>query len=444
MSLGLQILAVPFLIAVNAFFVVAEYALVAIRTSQIEELKKRSPRAAEALRTLKSRMASAIGTIQICITMTNLMLGSIGEPAMTQILLRLFKGLPDGPLTQGISITLSFIIVTLLTVVLSELVPKAVTLQYTLFLASLVARPILLIQTLLKPLVWIMDTAANLTTRSLGLGQVNIADAAFTVDELRHIASDAAESGNLTLQERSLILNSLTLGRRTAAEIMIPRMRVSYLDLQRTMQENLAAISQYLFSRMPLCDGGMDHVVGVVYTKEFLTAIDETEGDSSVLLLISRPPVFAPVTIALDKLLTRFHDDKTHLIFLVDEHGSVKGIVTLTDVVNELLGPMHEGEDSRIIVRTDHSLIVRGEMPISHLAAHLNRPEWRPVTEAHSVGGLLADRLGRVPRQGDQIVIDNWRFTAHKCNGRTVEEVGIYFDNPPASTTVPGSIDPKP
>ncbi|GIW75532.1 MAG: membrane protein [Phycisphaerae bacterium] len=431
MSLGLQVLAVPVLIAVNAFFVVAEYALVAIRTSQIEELRKKSPGAAEALRVLKSRMSSTIGTVQICITMTNLMLGSLGEPAMTQVLLMLFKGLPDGPVTQGVSITLSFVIVTLLTVVLSEMVPKALTLQYTLRLAALIARPILLIQRLLKPLVWVMDTSANLTTRLLGLGQVNIADTGFTVEELRHIASDAAESGNLTSQERSLILNSLTLGRRAAVEIMVPRMRVSYLDLQRSMKENLDAISQYLFSRMPLCDGGMDHVVGVVYTKEFLTAVEETEQDSSVLLLISRPPVFAPVTIPLDKLLTRFHDDKTHLIFLVDEHGSVKGIVTLTDVVNELLGPMHEGDDNRIITRTDRHLIVRGEMPISHLAAHLNCPEWKPETEAHSVGGLLVDRLGRVPRQGDQVMVDRWRFVAHKCNGRTVEEVGIYFDVPP-------------
>lgn len=434
MSLGLQILAVPVLIAVNAFFVVAEYALVAIRTSQIEELRKKSPGAADALRVLKSRMSSTIGTVQICITMTNLMLGSLGEPAMTQVLLMLFKGLPDGPVTQGVSITLSFVLVTLLTVVLSEMVPKALTLQYTLRLASLIARPILLIQRLLKPLVWVMDTSANLTTRLLGLGQVNIADTGFTVEELRQIASDAAESGNLTSQERSLILNSLTLGRRAAVEIMVPRMRVSYLDLQRSMKENLDAISKYLFSRMPLCDGGMDHVVGVVYTKEFLTAVQETEQDSSVLLLISRPPIFAPATIALDKLLTRFHDDKTHLIFLVDEHGSVKGIVTLTDVVNELLGPMHEGEDSRIIARTDQHLIVRGEMPISHLAAHLRRPEWKPVTEAHSVGGLLVDRLGRVPRQGDQVVIDDWRFVAHKCNGRTVEEVGIYFDVPTESS----------
>ena len=427
MPLAMQLLAVPFLIAINAFFVVAEYSLVSIRSGQIEELKKRRPRAAASLRALKRRMGSAIGTIQICITMTNLLLGSIGEPAMTQVLQMAFSGLPKSPLVSGISITLSFIIVTLLTVVLSELVPKAVTLQFTVPLATVTAAPILVVQTILKPLVWVMDTSANITTRLLGLGNVNIEDVSVTAEELQHITAEAAASGNLTLRERSLILNSLTLGRRTAAEIMVPRVRVNYLDLQRSMKQNLDAISSYLFSRMPLCDGGMDHVTGVVYTKEFLTAVQETEGDSSVLLLIARPPVFVPVTIPLDRLLARFHDDKTHLMFLVDEHGGVQGIVTLTDVVNELVGPMHEGEDARVIRKTETELIVRGEMPIAHLADHMGKPEWSPITDVRSVGGLLAARLGRMPRTGDSVGVDGVTLIAHKSGARSVEEVRVVL-----------------
>lgn len=428
MSLTLQLLAVPFLIGVSAFFVVAEYALVAVRSGQIEELRKRRPGAAQALRTLKDRMGSTIGTIQICITLMNLMLGSIGEPAMTQVLQKLFVGLPDTPLVRGFSITLSFIIVTLLTVVLSELVPKAITLQYTVPLATLIARPILLIQRALRPLVWIMDTSANITTRLLGLGNVNIEDASVTVEELQHITADAAAQGNLTLRERTLILNSLTLGRRTAAEIMVPRVRVSYLDLQRTMAENKSAISSYLFSRMPLCDGGMDNVIGIVYTKEFLTAVEETEGDSSVLLLIARPPVFSPVTIPLDRLLARFHDDKTHLMFLVDEHGGVQGIVTLTDVVNELVGPMHEGDDARILSRNATEMIVRGEMPIAHLADHMLRQDWRPDVSSRSVGGLMVESLGRVPKTGESAIVDGIRLIAHKSTGRSVEQVKVMLE----------------
>jgi CBS domain containing-hemolysin-like protein len=424
MSLVLSLLAVPFLIGACAFFVVAEYALVAVRSGQIEQIRQRRPRAAAALRHLKHNMSSTIGTLQICLTVCNLILGWVGEPAMTEVLVRAFGTIAKHGVFRGATVMVSFIVITLLTVVLSELVPKALTLQHTLLAARLIAQPVAALQVILKPLVWVMEKMANATTRLLGLGVVSIESQTVTAEEFRHIASEAAESGSLTTRERSLILNSLTLGRRTAAEVMVPRVRVSYLDIQRSMPDNLAAISSYLFSRMPLCDGGMDHVIGVVYTKEFLTASAETD-DSSVLLLIARPPVFTPVTIPLDRLLTRFHDDKSHLMFLVDEHGSVKGIVTLTDVVNELLGPMHEGHDARIIARTADGLIVKGDMPIGHVAEHINRPGWGSDADVRSIGGLMTARLGRVAHAGDSVEIGDVKLVAHKSNGRSVEEVQI-------------------
>ncbi|HEY0008536.1 MAG TPA: hemolysin family protein [Tepidisphaeraceae bacterium] len=423
-----SLLAVPLLIAVNAFFVIAEYGLVAVRSGQIEQLKTTRPRAAAALRHLKLRMGSSIGTIQICITMTNLMLGWIGEPAMTTLLQMPFGELAQSPAFRPISIGLSFIIVTLLTVVLSEMVPKAVTLQYTLPLACLTAPVIVVIQTLLRPLVWIMDTMANITTCVLGLGNVNIAEGSVSAEEFRHITAEAAASGTLTVRERSLILNSLTLGRRTATDVMVPRVRAHYLDIQFSMEQNLASINSYLFGRMPLCDGGMDHVIGVVYTKEFFPAYAEMP-DSSVLLLIARPPMFAPMTIALDKLLQRFRDDKTHMMFLVDEHGGVAGIVTLTDVIHELLGPILEGEDARILTRDEKGLIITGDMPITHLADHLNRPGWCSAAEVRSVGGLMLARMGHVPQADELIEIDGVSLYAHKTTPRSIEQVRVTADS---------------
>jgi CBS domain containing-hemolysin-like protein len=424
MPLFWSLLAVPFLIALNAFFVVAEYAIVAVRTGQIEQLRVRRPRAAASVAALKQRMSPAIGTIQICITMTNLLLGSIGEPAMTRMILAIVGGVVAGPTMHGISVALSFVVVTLLTVVLSELVPKAVTLRYTLPLAALTARPILLIQKIFAPLVWLMEAMANATTVMLGLGRVDLVGETVTAEELKHIATEAADSGNLTTRERSLVLNSLTFGRRAASEIMVPRVRVMHLDIRRTMHENFAAISSYLFSRMPLCDGGMDHVIGVIYTKEFLTAYQETD-DASVLLLIAHKPVFVPVRLPLDAVLQRFHDERVHMLFLVDEHGGAAGVVTLTDVVSELLGPMHEGDDERIISRSDDGLIVKGEMPIAHLADHLNKPGWPGATEMRSVGGLVVSQFGRVPVEGEEVEIEGVLLRCHKCSKRLVDEVFV-------------------
>ncbi len=435
----LELLAVPVLIALNAFFVVAEYAIVAVRSSQIEQLRTTNPRAAVALRLLKRNMGSAIGTSQLCITLSNLLLGWVGEPALTSLIRESIGSIANTPPVRAMSIVVSFLVVTLLTVVLAELVPKAITLQHTMTMATLSAQPLILVQRSLKPLVWIMNTMADMTTRLMGLGPVKIEDEVVTVDELRHITSEAAESGNLTLRERTLILNSLTLGRRTAREVMVPRVRANVLDVQKSMQENLDTIGSYLYSRMPLCDGGMDHVIGVVYTKEFLTAYQESGGeDSGVLLLIARKPTFVPVNISLDKLLQRFHDDRTHMVFLVDEHGGVKGIVTLTDVVNELLGPMHEGADSRVISQDASGMIVKAEMPVAHLADYLKKPGWPTAggRDVRSVGGLLVARVGRVPRVGDSTEIEGVQLTAHKTTSRSVTEVRVDI-LPLASIEVP-------
>ena len=179
---------VPLLIALNAFFVAAEYALVAIRSPQIEAMRRRGRRrAARAMTRLKADPASAIGAIQVCITMTNLMLGWIGEPAMGYVLRGLFrpamKFMPQTVFDVG-SLTLSFVVVTLLTVVFSELLPKALTLQHTLLVARLVAGPLILVLTVIRPLVLLMDLLANLLSRGLGLGVVQIEDAPIGVEEL--------------------------------------------------------------------------------------------------------------------------------------------------------------------------------------------------------------------------------------------------------------------
>lgn len=349
MPLTWSLLAVPVLIALNAFFVVSEYAVVAARPGQVESLAaKRRKRSARALAALQSDPTSAIGAIQVCITMTNLLLGWIGEPAMSEALQLLFAPLKElWPRVFGVlSLALSFILVTFLTVVFSELLPKAMTLQFVELAATLTAVPMLAIRRAIFPLVWLMNATANLVTRPLGLGRVEeLEQQAVSADELRVMAIRAADDGVVTTRERSLVLNALTIGRKHAKDIMIPRVRVAYLDLQRSMQENMEVVEQHLFSRMPLCDGGLDKLVGVVQTREFLTAY-HAGGDSTVLSLLATPAVFMPEFLSLDKLIETFQKEHTQMVFLVDEYGGVEGIVTLRDVIDELF---HEEPAAEVV-----------------------------------------------------------------------------------------------
>jgi len=341
----LSLLAVPFLIALNAFFVAAEYAMLALRPGDIESLRQGGwKRVVLSVEKLKSNPASTIGTIQVCITMTNLLLGWIGEPAMSALLGRIL-----GPLITlsprvftTMSVTLSFIIVTLLTVVLSELLPKALTLRFAGPAAVLTAVPVTFVQTFVSPLVWLMNKIANAITRPLGLGRVeDIEKHAVTADELRLLANQAFADGVVTPKERQIILASLTLGRRKAKEIMIHRSQVQMIDINKSMEASKQIVDSALHSRFPLCQGELDKTIGVMSAKDFLTAY-HAGGDTSMLQLIASPPIFVPDMVTLDRLLAELQEHRAQMVFLANEYGTVQGLVTLQDVIDELIG----GNDS--------------------------------------------------------------------------------------------------
>jgi CBS domain containing-hemolysin-like protein len=352
MSLSAALALVPALIALNAFFVAAEYALVAIRESQVAAMRsRRDTPAVRAIARLIAKPATALAAIQICITLLNLTLGFIGEPAMSRVIDAAFAPLVrllPSAVVHGVSFALSLLVVTLLTVVLSELLPKALTLRYVEPVARATALPVWWLSRALAPIVWVMNTLANAVTRPLGLGGVEeVEKQGHTAEEIRLITTEAAADGVLTPGERSLILNTLSLGKRTARQIMVSRIHVDHLDLKRTMADNLKVLERHLHSRLPLCDGGMDKVFGVVHTKEFLMAYED-EGDASVMQLIARPAVFVPETLTVDKLLPAFHTNQTQMLFLVSEYGGVEGIVTLRDVVDELLAEAAPQESERL------------------------------------------------------------------------------------------------
>jgi CBS domain containing-hemolysin-like protein len=433
---------VPLLIALNAFFVAGEYAVVATRRPQLEALRRRGRvRTARAMGRLKDDPASAIGAIQVCITMTNLLLGWIGEPAMTAVLSTVFAPLaefvPPG-VFRAASFGLSFVIVTLLTVVFSELLPKALTLRYVMPVATLTAVPVNVVLRLTRPLVWLMNAMADMVSRPLGLGSVTDMEREWhTAEEIRQITAEAAAQGALTPRERSLVLNSLALGKRRARQVMVPRMQVAYLDLRRSMDENRRVMNEYLHTRLPLVDGGLDKVVGWVPVKEFLAAYNAA-GDSSVLQLLARPPVFQPETVSLDKLLAVFHNNQTEMVFVVDEFGGVEGIVTLQDVIDELLAEVVPearqspgGNGATRPGPRETGLTVPGDLPLHELAARIGRTEWGAGESAATVGGLIISRLGRFPGAREELIVNGVRLRVEEVEGPTVKRVRVEVDPSP-------------
>lgn len=430
-----SLLVVPLLILGCAFAVMSEYAFVAIRPVQIEALRKRGwIKTAAALDALKAEPAKSIGAIQILITVGGLLLGIFGEPVLGGIIKAGIGLLVDtsAGYWRIVSSVLAVGVVTYLTVVFSELLPKALTLRYVPHVAKLTAVPTLLVFRATAPFVWLMNRTADLLTVPLGLGKVEDMEGAagHSADEIRLMTREAADEGKLSLQERSLILNTLSLGRRKAKQIMVPRVRVAYLDLRKSMTENRAVMNERLYSRLPLCDGGMDNVVGIVHIKEFLTAYNADTvapgggdgGDSSVLGLIARPAAFAPESISLDQLLILFDQKKTQIVMLVDEHGGVEGIVCLRDVVDELVGdPLEkETEEGR-----EGRFLLPGETPIHDVRGLLELPDWAADEQVVTLGGLLASRLGRIPRPGEETDVAGVKLRVLESDARVVRKVSV-------------------
>ena len=458
--------AVPVLILLNAFFVAGEYAVVAARGTHLAGLRARGHRrAADAMERLKADPASAIGAIQVCITMTNLLLGWIGEPAVGAVLARALgplAGVLPGPVFRGTSFVLSFVAVTFLTVVLSELLPKALTLRYVPAVVALTAVPVTFVLAGTKPLVWLMNATANAITRPLGLGTVQGAEREWhTAEEIRSIVSEAARHGELSPRERSLVLNSLALGRRTARQVLVPRVRVQHLDLTWPLARNRAVIDAYLHEYFPLCNGGLDKVTGIVSAREFLTAyFAEPElgsaGDSTVLQLIARPAVFAPDTVSLDRLLVVFDERRTQMLMLVDEHGGLEGICTLNDVVDELVGDPRVPASRDAEPTTPESLApaaagdpqasapptqpfdVDGALPLHELAARLGDPRSWADEAVVTVAGLVAKRLGRIPVTGDVVREPRAELRVLESDGRAAQRVRVTpLSRPPPAADRP-------
>jgi putative hemolysin len=278
-----------------------------------------------------------------------------------------------------------------------------------------------------------MNAMANAVTRPLGLGSVDeIEKENVTVGELRMMATQA---GGLTEGTRSIVLNSIAIGERRAREIMVPRIKVAYLDLQRSMEENRRVMNDYLYTRMPLCDGGMDHVIGVVPTKEFLAAYN-AEGDVTVLSLIAHKPVFVPENVRIDRLLAAMHEQRTQIVFLVDEYGGVEGIVTLQDVVDELVGQIGEVEEEGVPSGVASSpvaaggedaeaIVVDGDLAIHELARELGLSGWGQDSPVATVGGLVVAKLSRVPRVGEVVEVEGVRLRVVESDARVVKRVEV-------------------
>jgi magnesium and cobalt exporter, CNNM family len=400
------LLIVVALVVVNAFFVAAEYALVRVRRTRMEALAAQGSSLARVVLYGLDHLSRYIAGVQVGITLAGLASGRFGEPVLAALFDPLFVHLfPPSLLGTKVSTALAtglvLLVISYLLVVLSELVPKAITLQYAEQVALLIAKPMHMAVVVFTPLIWSMNALGNGILRLLHLPPPEEGQGAYSVEELHLLIVQSHKAGILEDIERQLMQRSVQFADLRVTDIMIPRVDIVTLDIALPEDTFLDRVAQTIHTRLPVYEGTLDNILGILHLQDVFKYVRQPQAGGGLRQLV-RPALFIPEVMPLDDLLRAFQQQHAQLALVVDEHGSLEGLVTLEDVVEELVGEVHdalEAAQPSIQHTSDGRILVRGEVRLRELHERFG---WNlQDEEVDTIAGYIMKRLGRVARVGD-------------------------------------------
>ena len=422
----LELIFVFFLVLANGFFVAAEFALVKVRQSQIEQLSREGAWTARLARNILQHLDSYLSACQLGITLASLGLGWVGEDVGLKLLRPMLAQIGLEEAAKWLALPLAFVLITFLHISLGEQAPKIMAIRAAQPTALVVALPLTIFYKVLWPFIWVLHKASNLMLHVIGVRAANKKEQLPSEDELRLILSESAAGGELSRRERLMMENVLDLEEKITRQVMVPRRDIVFLNTRRTSQENLQVIADSQYTRFPLCDGDLDRVIGMVHTKDVLGAIAGGQPVPSMARLSRKLPCF-PETMRLDVLMREFQRNRTHVAMVVDEYGTVSGMVTFEDVLEELVGPIQDEFDRElpmILRRNNGRFLVDALCPLDELVdqCHLVLPT--DVT-SDTTGGLIVELLGHIPIPGERLRLGRHEITVLDAESTRVRRVEI-------------------
>jgi CBS domain containing-hemolysin-like protein len=417
----------------TALFVAAEFSLVSLDRPTVERAVEsgdtRAVGVLAAVRTLSTQLSGA----QVGITVTTLLVGYLVEPSLATLLTPFVSRLGVGPeLAAGVAVALGLVLATVFSMVVGELVPQNLGISAPLATAKVVAGPQRAFTRAVRPLIALFNGSANRFLRSLGIEPQEELSSARTPEELAALVRRSAEVGTLDEQTATLITRTLDFGTRTAADVMTPRVRMLTLQREQSAAEVVKLARRSGFSRFPVVEQDADDIVGVVHLKSVLGVPRERRAEVPVAALMVEA-LRVPETVRLDPLLLTLRQRGLQLAVVVDEYGGTAGVVTLEDVVEELVGEVSDEHDRNrlgVVRRRDGTYSVPGLMRPDEVreAVELPIPDG---PEYETVGGFVMARLGRVPRAGDEVEIAGVMLRVERMDGRRVDRVRAVATRPP-------------
>jgi putative hemolysin len=420
MTLFLELVAVAALVLLNGFFVGAEYSLVTVRRTRMEELRQEGNRRASLVLSVTSEPARFIAAMQLGVTVTSLAIGALGEHALTEV----FDWIP----ATVIAVLLSLLILTFFHVVAGELVPKGAALARTEHLALWVAPPVKAFIWVFRPLIWFLQRSSDATLRLLGMEPAGAEGAVYSEAELKLLLERSTVEGELEEEEQEMLYKVFDFADKEASDVMRPRPEVVTLSIALPPEECLRAVLESPYTRYPVYRDEPEHIIGVLHLRDLLNAMNDRGIAAVDVESILRQPYIVPETKDIAALLAEFRKTNQHMAIVVDEYGDMEGIVTLEDVLEEIVGEIEDEfdlPDESVERIDDRTIRIDGTFPIDDFNEQFDCS--LPMEDYHTMGGFVFGLLGRAPEPGDEVEDTGLRFEVLEVEGTRIERLEVEF-----------------
>ncbi|MCH7753654.1 HlyC/CorC family transporter [candidate division KSB1 bacterium] len=426
-----QLFVIFFFVFLNAFFVAAEFAIVKVRPSQIEQKAAEGIFAAGIAKKILDELDAYLSACQVGITLASLALGWLGEPYLASWLEPLFAqlGIKTQAIIHGLAFGAAFTIITYLHIVLGEMAPKSLSIRLAEKTALWVALPLYAFYKTFKPFIVALNHSALFLIKLVGVNPESESEMAHSEDELKLIFAHSAQSGHLTRREVEMMENVLSLHDKIGKQIMIPRTSVVYLSTTNTFSENLKITQESQHTRYPLCKSDLDQVLGMVHIKDVMAAT--ARGEKRLRMnKLKRDILFYPETITLDALFREFQRTKLHMAVLIDEYGGTIGVATLEDVLEELVGEIYDEFDEPIaFIRQvgGREYLLDGLCPVKLCEERLKIK--LPEFDVETVGGVVFSMAGNIPEPGSKLDFENGKIIIEGIDRQRIAKVRVIVED---------------
>jgi magnesium and cobalt exporter, CNNM family len=422
-TLFLLLLAVAALVLLNAFFVAAEYGLVTVRRTRIRELVQEGNRSARAVRQIIAEPPRFIAAMQLGVTLTSLAIGALGEP----VLRRAF----DPWMATILAVLFAFLIITFFHVVFGELVPKGVALSYSERTALAVSTPVRGFFIIFWPLIWVLQRTTEAILRALHMEPPGAEGEVHSEVELKMLLDRSQEHGEIEPEEQEMVTKVFDFADKEVDEVMVPRPEVVAISIELPPEESLAAMMDSPYTRYPVYRGSLDDIVGVLHVRDLFSALMD-EGIAGVEVeKIIRPPFVVPETKNLAALLGEFRSSNQHLAIVVDEYGAMQGIVTLEDLLEEIVGEIEDEfdePDDSIVKVDERTWRIEGTLTLDEFNEQFGTK--LESEDYHTMAGFVFGQLGRAPEPRDEVEYEGMRFRVDEVEGSRILRMTVMLPDP--------------